>query len=560
MEITAFIHGSSVGQSVLIPSGAPVEICNDIATKYFQGRVPRQKESAAGKSLFVDLYKSSKGIYYTLYSYVINSCFGANGRDGQYFAISVLSKGGYVYPETVYYMFQAAYNTLFKTYKILKINEQGENQYVISQFAEQKDYLTALLKKIESSFEGIISRDGLTITESAVSADYDSWKGYKVTLDVCNSMFVYRSLLETGRIYISEEYESLSATIKNLRSQIQKLETDNAKIERKYAETVHSENSKVQNKINELNALIDQKDIEIRDLQSKNNDYQATIDIISEELGKHAKESKPITALLDKKQQVQGKSRKDVLKLCLLMAIFLLTLLSSIANYSFFRNFPQYHKDEAGRSVTADKNAPIVNGDAAGTVSTGEVNFAIGAMSYAVGAVSNSDGSIVFDNSGGFAVVDINADAVQVVCPDWISASIVNKQLLILVQPNVLTVYREAELSIYGSKIHILQHEKTDPDFGLVVKYKNGNVLVSEYSKVAKGDTLYATVNYWFEANNFGWKYNENLRPINDQMTQYVVTGDVGSTAIISYGRKTDAEGNSLGYLQNRQRVLLSIQ
>ena len=56
MERYVFIHGSSVGQSAFVPTGAPDAICNDIAAKYFQGRTLRQKESAAKKALFLDLY------------------------------------------------------------------------------------------------------------------------------------------------------------------------------------------------------------------------------------------------------------------------------------------------------------------------------------------------------------------------------------------------------------------------------------------------------------------------------------------------------------------------
>ena len=47
MKCFVFMHGSSVGQSILVPTDAPAKICNDIANKYFQGRILRQKESSA---------------------------------------------------------------------------------------------------------------------------------------------------------------------------------------------------------------------------------------------------------------------------------------------------------------------------------------------------------------------------------------------------------------------------------------------------------------------------------------------------------------------------------
>ena len=229
MERFVFIHGSSVGQSALVPAGAPELICNDIAAKYFQGRTLRQKESAARKAMFVDLYHSSQGIY-SVYSFVNNACFGANGREGQYFAISILCKGVYIYPESIYSMLNSAYDTIFKNGKILKRIENGEYQYVISQFSEQKDYLTAFLKKVEEAFDKLAPGEGKSISPNVSSANYDSWRGDKVSLDVCNSNSALKALTEVGRLYISEEYESASVTINTLRAQVQRLQAEKTEI------------------------------------------------------------------------------------------------------------------------------------------------------------------------------------------------------------------------------------------------------------------------------------------------------------------------------------------
>ena len=337
MERYVFIHGSSVGQSAFVPAGAPELICNDIAVKYFQGRTLRQKESAARKAMFVDLYHSSQGIY-SVYSFVNNACFGSNGREGQYFAISILCKGVYIYPESIYNMLNSAYDTIFKNGKILKCIENGECQYVISQFSEQKDYLAAFLKKVEEAFDKLVSGEGKVISPNASSADYDSWRGDKVSLDVCNSTSALKALTEVGRLYISEEYESASVTINTLRAQVQRLQAEKTEIETKHIEAKRSQKSKERDEIEELNSQIRQKDIEINALQKDNEIYEASIDVVRKELDKYAKVGKAVADFQNKCSQSQSKGWQDMLKWCLLILIFILTLFSALANFGFFRN------------------------------------------------------------------------------------------------------------------------------------------------------------------------------------------------------------------------------
>ena len=280
MERYVFIHGSSVGQSAFVPTGAPEAICNDIAVKYFQGRVLRQKESAAKKALFIDLYSSSHGVY-SLYSFVNNACYGANDRDGQYFAISILCKGVYVYPESVYTVLNSAYDAMFKSGNILRTAEDGEPKYVISQFNEQIDYLSAFLKKVEEAFDKVLAGQARVLGTNTKSADYDAWRGHKVSIDICNSNATYNALSEIGRLYVSAEYESASETVVLLQAQVQRLQTEINEIENKHLEAKRSMKSKERHEIESLNSLIHQKDVEINSLQSQNAEYEATIDVVS---------------------------------------------------------------------------------------------------------------------------------------------------------------------------------------------------------------------------------------------------------------------------------------
>lgn len=337
MERYVFIHGSSVGQSAFVPAGAPELICNDIAVKYFQGRTLRQKESAARKAMFVDLYNGSQGIY-SVYSFVNNACFGANGREGQYFAISILCKGAYIYPESIYTMLSSAYDTIFKNGKILRGIENGECQYVISQFSEQKDYLAAFLKKVEDAFDKLVSGEGKAISPNVSTADYDSWHGEKVSLDVCNSTSALKALTEVGRLYVSEEYESASVTINTLRAQVQRLQAEKTEIETKHIEAKRSQKSKERDEIEELNSQVRQKDIEINTLQKENENYEASITAVRKELDKFAKVGKAVADFQNKRSQSQSKGWQDMLKWCLLILIFILTLFSALANFGFFRN------------------------------------------------------------------------------------------------------------------------------------------------------------------------------------------------------------------------------
>lgn len=347
MERYVFVHGSSVGQSAFLPDGVPEAVCSDIACKYFQGRTLRQKESAAKKALFVDVYHSFQGIY-TVYSYVNNVCSGSDGREGQYFAISVMCKDLYVYPESLYRMLSSAYSQMSQSGKILTDYENGETQYVISQLSEQKDYLAAFLKKVEEAFD-VVARGGvLALVANPQPANYDSWVGYKACLELCNSAASYGQLMSMGRVYISEEYKSVTERIDGLSAQIYKLEADKVQIEQRYIAAQQESSAKASKEIESLKAQIQQRDAMVHTMKAQNADYQAKLDAVRKQLSKYENVGQKIEET-SKSFIGKPKSLADLIKWCLLVLTFLLALLSALANFGFFRdNSPLPKKEQPG--------------------------------------------------------------------------------------------------------------------------------------------------------------------------------------------------------------------
>ena len=539
MERYVFIHGSSVGQSAFVPTNAPELICNDIATKYFQGRTLRQKESAAMKAMFVDLYHSSQGIY-SVYSFVNNACFGANGREGQYFAISILCKGTYIYPESIYSMLNSAYDAIFKNGKILKDIENGECQYVISQFSEQKDYLAAFLKKVEEVFDKLVSGEGKTISSNVSTADYDSWRGYKVSIDVCNSTSALKTLTEVGRLYISEEYESASATINTLRAQIQSLQAEKVEIETKHIEAKRSQKSKERDEIEELNSLIRQKDIEINTLQKDNENYEASINAVRKELDKYAKVGKVVADFQDKRSQSQSKDWQAMLKWCLLILIFILTLFSALVNYGFFRNLsPLPEKEQTGETK-----------EVVGSVEPATVPCPAETTTLVV-----TPKEIEFHAEGGKESIAVATDgcweAPLLNDIEWISCTKLNdSSLQIEVSTNTEEERNHTFMLKSGSlekQIKIKQlgkkKESTVMPYTFIVTDETGNT-INPNTTVTIGQKITVRVNGRKEANGYGWAFY-NCSGDNDGNNTEVVTVTIDGTrdsnyAVFSYGDLAD--------------------
>lgn len=544
MECHVFIHGSSVGQSSFIPSDAPEIICNDIAGKYFQGRTLRYKESAAQTALFIDIYKSPSGTF-CIYSFVNNACRGANGRDGQYFALSILCKGVYVYPEIVYDMLRSAYSAMFQTKKILTTNEKGEVQYVVSQFKEQNEYLIAFLKKIENTFAGIASNEGKLLKGEMATADYDSWKGNKTYLDICNSLATYKALATTGRLYISEEYESPSEKINTLEKQLMALKVENSEIRQKYSTLGITTKSKVQGELDQLNETIRKKDVEIEKLKSENAGYEESIGIVKHELEKYAKAGKALTDLQNSKNKAKSKSRMDILKLCLLFVILLLTLISALANYGFFRDFSPLTSQKTSETKDAVSNF---------TGQSKITEYKSSTDPDTMAAISSGHTELLVNSTGGNETLHIPGvkswEEPVISGADWITCKKTQDSILsVYVSPNS---GREREFTFvvtagsFEKQITVKQKGQDQPqtdNFSIVATDYNGNA-IKPGATVKNGEIISARVIGIINRPGYGWtSYNCSLDNGGRNTETVNVTIDRkrnASYAVFSYGDLSD--------------------
>lgn len=357
MERYIFLHGSSGGQTIFIPEETPDgirEVCLDISNKYFKGRTNRQGKSAARYSLFVEIY-ASNGNKYCVYSYVNNDCIAANDREGQYFAISFLCKNYYIYPEIAFVTLEGLYNAIVKKGNIILDDKKSKGKYMIDQFDQKKDFLSSNTKAMLQYFDKNTNDDCRSLEKEAKIADYESWNGYKVLLDNANSLASYKKLCESGRLYISKEYETSDDTIKKLRKQIEDLEKDiknqenkiiseNDVREKKYLGEIRSLQSQLSMQADEYKKQLSDKDNEIskkekeiESLNSKNDGFEETINTIQSSLEKYAKKEKKISEIIEKETSGKSKSKTDLLKIMILSVVLIFTIISSFMNFCFFR-------------------------------------------------------------------------------------------------------------------------------------------------------------------------------------------------------------------------------
>ena len=539
MESVVFIHGSAGGKTTIIPPQCPKSICEDISDKYFSGRTLRQKKSGTKLSLFVDLYKTIDGEQYCVYSFVNNDCFGTDGREGQYLSITVLCKNAYVYPEEVYKMLHSAYDQMCNTGKVISKNGEGKDRYIIAQFSEQKEYLLKLIEKIGEAFNSIASGQVRALSANCASADYDSWNGTKINLDNCNSVSTFTELCVCGRIFISEEYESPSEIIKKLNETIKRIEQDKNDLERKINVVQSSQknrnNKEIEGLRNQLLQLQDERD----GLKIENEKYNCSIDIVCKELNKFSKASKNISIGSVEKNKLSKHSTKDLLRTCILIAIFILTVISSIVNYSFFR-----YISIALEEYTTLKNEALVED---GIVDVG-------------GDITIEPSEIEVESKGGVFEILIRGNSeweIPISSVDWIAFEKKDKNhLAIIVNPNTTTNKRDYKFMLSGSDKQITVNQEGNPDvssipqdFGLNIVDKKGRTK-RNMSRVIRGQILKASINR--PSSSCEWKYSNCMgEKINDKQVIVAISGNPGENAVIAYGDKNNQ--------QEAQRITLKI-
>ena len=258
MENLIFIHGSSVGQSAFVPSNVPKDIANKIANKYFNGREQRKMSAQYNKGMVIESFEG-----YPCFTFLINDCLGSDGRAGQYFAITILSKDKYFYLEELYSLLEQVYNKLFV--------EQGkflssQNKYLIVQFSDKSDIAQKILSTTDINVSKLQYKN---INLSKISLNHSNgWEGIKIDMSIANSNKVYDNFIAGGRIYLSEEY--LSEQIRH-KKELDTLLEKNAVLQaefdnyKKQAERIS--NNKIQ-ELENINLKIE-KEIRNRDAEIK---------------------------------------------------------------------------------------------------------------------------------------------------------------------------------------------------------------------------------------------------------------------------------------------------
>jgi len=534
MERYTFIHGSSVGQSIYVPAGLPEQLCNTLADKYFKGRIVRQRESALKCALFVELL-THENDNYCAYTYVNNDCLGANNRDGQYFAITILSKQ-YILPESVYNMLKSAYSQMHKSGKVLTNNDEGKDIFVIGQFKEQGEYLDAFLQLVDNAFKkvGHIT----TYDIKGTLANFDTWNGDKAALDICNSTVAFDKFCKVGRLYISEEYETSLSKISSMMKQISELSSEIQRIQQAQQKDKSKKEGQLQEEISQLKQELQGKDSEILKLQNENERYSETISIVQKELNAYSGASRKVTEEAKRVAQTSPRGKKNYIRLCILIIILALTSLNAVMSYSFFRNIPLIIEEIKAVKGTAQSGETEISEAGIGTPQQ-QIQLNISSPSLTFN--SDSDENYVYISGGDW---NVNEEC------DWITATKVSgNRLTIKVTSNTTNKQRNGTVNIIsgGTKetITILQEANvvtpppvTCPDYKFVVTDQEGNT-VNQRDSLVKGAIIQAVIENPSFQPNIGWaRTNCDIGngSKNDKMKNITITGEPGSTVVFSYG------------------------
>lgn len=552
MERYAFIHGSSVGQSTYIPSNAPKGVCSEIADRYFKGRELRCKESDAGMALFVELCKNSQGSSFICYSFVNNNCVGATekkdeeGRQGQYFAISVISQE-YVFPEPVYNLLLQAYKQLFEGKIIDK-----DGKFLIAQFDEKKDDFQNAVSQIDRFFTEF--SQGKPLKNGSRQADFNSWKGERINLDTCNSEHAFDTLCKLGRIYISQEYESPNAKIKSLEIKVSELQSEKAEMEERINKAKITERNKNKEEIDGLAIKLKEKEAESKRLQTENDRFKESIGIVRSELDKIEKSNKEIHSLRGKASNDYEKGKKDIVKLLLLTLVLVFTLISGILSYTFFRNLSS-DIEKIKTKIENVKNVPEV------PTKQPEVKPDPGSVEQPQVPEETSEtlsltiSKLDFEAAGSSKDIIVTSseswDYEKSNIPKWLTLTKKENKLTVKAIANATNDQRNYTFMVRSGdlekQVTISQkgREKVEkpekPDFGMVIKDSKGNVLKAG-SKVTRGQKLTASVSKPSSADGVGWTFDGcsgNNNGQNWAEVQVTVSAESGTIAI-GYGPKND--------------------
>ncbi|MBQ9312350.1 MAG: hypothetical protein IJ213_04810 [Bacteroidales bacterium] len=325
-NVSLFIHGSSVGETSYIPKDVPQDLANFIAKEYFSGRERRKAESKVNLCLFVEVLKTTN-VGYFIYTFINNNCLAKDGRDGQYFAVTLLSKGYYFLPEQIYSLLNSAYEQLFDK-QIIK-----DNKWTISLItSKEESYLENSIKKIKNVLSDcpFIKKDISKIKTS----DFDSWQGEKVYIEYSNSEKTFNILSKVGRLYISDKYPSKEQSLKEYQNEVTSYRNKAIGLQNEI-DKIKKENDLKQNKaISNLQNQLSETEKELNRVRNKNSENEKLFKFLSENLDKCKKVG--INKLAD--PEISKASKKDLSQRTLLIIVLIFTIIGILCSYGFFRS------------------------------------------------------------------------------------------------------------------------------------------------------------------------------------------------------------------------------
>lgn len=269
MEKFIFIHGSASGQSTLPCNQASSRLCEEVSKWYFEGRDNRVTGTSVPRPMFVEFFKASDGKRYSLYSFVINECYGPEPgyRPGQYFAITIALQDYYCsQPSGIYTILAAAYDQLIRNKiiadKVVANGKEYDYVYKIRQFREKESELVSFQKQISDFFDKDCSQHCKHLPQSCNFPL--AWNGETIHLTECDSDAYVKRLMNDGRVYISDKAPLLSDIVQDLRNEITKLNGQIAKLK-------SASNPKDKKEIDELKKKIDELSNQVVMLHQQNS-------------------------------------------------------------------------------------------------------------------------------------------------------------------------------------------------------------------------------------------------------------------------------------------------
>lgn len=379
MEKFIFIHGSASGQSSLPLNENASRLCGEVGKWYFEGRENRIL-GVPSCFMAIELFSSSDGKKYCMYSYVHNECYGPapDLRLGQYFAVTIALKEHFcIQPSSVFVILSGAYNQLIKN-KIIaeKINSNGKEYkgvYQIGQFKDREAYLIDFLNKISSFFERDCTPickelpksvnlplpwNGKPMTKVVNNrAERIPWNGNTVHPSECDSQVVMDMLWKDGRLYISEEASLANDHINKLQIENQKLEQKAKALQEKIDNPVV--NPKTKQEIAALKAEIEKQKKEAELLTSENakllqdnKDLLDTYDGLTQVINKYKNKTSKQLSTLNKNvanDVTKTKTWRRWIKAVFLLLILIFSLISLLFNIHFFRNLSSNYDETEGQ-------------------------------------------------------------------------------------------------------------------------------------------------------------------------------------------------------------------